>query len=115
MTCWEKPADEGDAARMLRRLSDRAHDVLTGIAIAEREQVCTDVAWRVWFLPLSERKSNGTSLAANGRTRLGRYAIQGLASRFIDRGSKGPTTTWSACLWQPSCGSYTLRERGLTG
>ena len=29
----EKPEDAADAARMLRRLSGRAHDVFTGVAL----------------------------------------------------------------------------------
>ena len=76
-----KPADAADAARMLRRLSGRAHDVLTGVAAG--------VAWRdaqphvertdVWMPRLSRgRHRAGTSPAASRMDKAGAYAIQGL-------------------------------------
>jgi len=81
-----KPVDERDSQRMLRRLSGRRHEVLTGISLrtstVERGRVVTtsvymtelsvdDVAWYVG--------------SGEGRDKAGAYAVQGLASRFIPR------------------------------
>ncbi|MGH9657716.1 MAG: Maf family protein, partial [Bryobacteraceae bacterium] len=44
-----KPADAADAARMLRLLSGRAHDVITGICLRGFEATVVDAAMtRVW-------------------------------------------------------------------
>lgn len=46
----EKPADEADAFRMLRQLSDNTHQVFTGVCLTTRERqvafsCCTDVTF----------------------------------------------------------------------
>jgi len=84
----EKPVDDDDAARMLERLSGRAHDVLTGIAIASAShaQTIVDViATRVWFVPLSEADVRWYVATGEPAGKAGAYAIQGLASRFVSR------------------------------
>jgi septum formation protein len=82
----EKPIDAADAARMLRRLSDRTHDVLTGIAIAVGGRVLADVATtRVWFGPVSDREIAWYVSSGEPMDKAGGYAIQGLASRFVTR------------------------------
>src|SRR5216683_4272221 len=49
-----KPADAADAARMLRLLSGRAHEVITGICLrSARAQVVDAATTRVWFAALS--------------------------------------------------------------
>ncbi len=51
-----KPADADDARRMLRLLSGRDHDVLTGlsfVSVPEREEATLVESTRVSFLPLS--------------------------------------------------------------
>jgi septum formation protein len=81
-----KPADDAEAAEMLRGLSGRVHEVLTGIALVaptgERRAVaCT----RVWMSPLSEAEIAWYVASGEPRDKAGGYAIQGLASRFIPR------------------------------
>jgi septum formation protein len=50
-----KPRDVADAIRMLRSLSGREHEVLTGIAIVSRRGPIVEVArTRVWSTPLNE-------------------------------------------------------------
>lgn len=52
-----KPGDEDDAARMLRALSGRSHEVITGIALADENVVHQQaVVTRVHFRPLTERE-----------------------------------------------------------
>ena len=46
-----KPADDADAARMLRLLSGRTHEVLTGVAVVERADGFDDAAGGTALLP----------------------------------------------------------------
>lgn len=81
-----KPTDEADAARMLRRLSGRWHEVLSGIALRHAAGSTTGVdRSRVHVLPLTEDEVEGYVGTGEPFGKAGAYAIQGLASRFIDR------------------------------
>ena len=81
-----KPADERDAARMLRQLSGRVHDVHTGVALASREAVQSAVdTTRVWFDFMTDEDISWYVATGEPMDRAGAYAIQGLASRFIPR------------------------------
>ena len=55
-----KPVDSGDAGRMLRRLSGRVHLVLTGVAVATRAGVVSDVV-TVSYTHLDVYKRQATS------------------------------------------------------
>jgi septum formation protein len=81
-----KPRDYNDARRMLRRLSGRDHEVLTGISLrtAGIELGCVETT-TVWFAPLSGQDVEWYVASGEGRDKAGGYAIQGLASRFIPR------------------------------
>ena len=47
-----KPRDAEDAARMLRTLAGRAHEVLTGVALASTSASTVELErTRVWFAP----------------------------------------------------------------
>lgn len=82
----EKPVDDADAARMLRLLSARAHSVITGIGIRHAAGLVVDtVETRVWFRPMSETEIRTYVSSGEPRDKAGAYAIQGLASKFIDR------------------------------
>lgn len=81
-----KPADDEEAAAMLRALSGRAHEVLTGVAVVtatgERSVVETT---RVWMSRLTEDEIAWYVASGEPRDKAGAYAIQGLASRFIPK------------------------------
>lgn len=81
-----KPVDEADAARMLRLLSGRMHEVLTGVALvtAERRAVAVERT-RVEFAPLSEGQIAAYIASGEPMGKAGAYAIQGRAARFIPR------------------------------
>ena len=81
-----KPADDEDAAGMLRRLSGRVHDVLTGVAVrhGEREAVAFE-STTVTFGPLSDADVAWYVASGEPRDKAGAYAVQGLASRFVIR------------------------------
>ncbi len=81
-----KPRDARDATRMLRLLSGREHEVLTGLALVSRRGTIVEVArTRVWLNPLSEEEIAGYVASGEPLDKAGAYAIQGLASRFVDR------------------------------
>jgi septum formation protein len=81
-----KPEDPADAARMLRLLSGRTHQVITGVAIvtAKGAQVAAEVT-TVRFLTLSENEITGYVATGEPMDKAGAYAIQGRAARWIPR------------------------------
>jgi septum formation protein len=81
-----KPQNEADAAAMLRRLSGRAHEVLTGVSVRQGAYEIGHVeTTAVVFRALSEEEIAWYVASREGRDKAGAYAIQGLASRFIPR------------------------------
>jgi septum formation protein len=82
----EKPANTTDAARMLRLLSGREHEVITGICLKRRSTTIVDAErTRVRFVPLTEGEIREYIASGEPLDKAGAYAIQGLASKFIDR------------------------------
>ncbi len=82
----EKPADADDAARMLRLLSGRTHQVITGICLAASgfERVEAEMT-QVSFSPLSEAEIAAYVSTGEPMDKAGAYAIQGIASRWAQR------------------------------
>lgn len=82
----EKPHDEADARRMLGMLSGREHSVLTGICLCHPDGRISDVAeTRVRFATLTDEEIAEYAASGEPQDKAGAYAIQGLASKFIDR------------------------------
>jgi len=80
----EKPLDEAGAAAMLAKLSGQTHQVMTAVALADRQQqlaclVTTDVTFRL----LS--KDDIATYIASGEPmdKAGAYGIQGLGGNFV--------------------------------
>jgi septum formation protein len=82
----EKPVDDADAARMLRLLSGRTHRVWTGVCVRRRDSM-EDAAevTLVRFVEMSEEDIAAYIASGEPRDKAGGYAIQGLASKYIDR------------------------------
>jgi septum formation protein len=81
-----KPVDAADARRMLHLLSGRRHEVLTGICIRRGADVLRDQAsTAVWFAPLSDGEIEEYVDSGEPMDKAGAYAIQGRASRFVER------------------------------
>lgn len=80
-----KPRDAEDAARMLRLLSGREHEVISGISLigADRQGVSHDVT-RVSFGPLTDQNISFYLQSGEPFDKAGAYAIQGLASMWIE-------------------------------
>lgn len=82
----EKPSNLSDAERMLRLLSGREHSVITGIYLCcDAGSVSDHAETRVRFLPLSDREIADYAASEEPADKAGAYAIQGFASKFIDR------------------------------
>jgi septum formation protein len=85
-TILGKPRDDLEAASMLRQLSGRPHEVLTGVSLRTRGRELGRVETTVVeFSPLTEADVTWYIASGEGRDKAGAYAIQGLASRFIPR------------------------------
>jgi septum formation protein len=81
-----KPADAADAKRMLRRLSGRTHEVLTGVAAATRVGVVSAVeTTEVVFADISEAELEKYCATHEPMDKAGAYGIQGYAARWIPR------------------------------
>jgi septum formation protein len=83
-----KPANDEDAARMLRSLSGRSHLVISGVCLmkdgeaAVQTEVETSV---VEFANLSPAEIAWYVSSGESMDKAGGYGIQGLASRFVTR------------------------------
>ncbi len=81
-----KPRDDDDAERMLRQLAGQSHVVLTGVSVRSYHDAVDAVdATEVVMASLSADQVDWYVRSGEGRDKAGAYAIQGLASRFIDR------------------------------
>lgn len=88
-----KPRDAADARRMLRALSGRAHEVYTGVAIAAGGRVAAAVELAtVWMAKLTPDEIEWYVASGESADKAGAYAVQGLASRFIERVDGAPST-----------------------
>jgi septum formation protein len=81
-----KPSDAADAARMLRVLSGREHQVITGICLVVNGQ--PSMASEATLVSVNEITDQDIAdYVASGEPmdKAGAYAIQGMASRWIPR------------------------------
>ncbi|HBX06314.1 Maf family protein [Leclercia adecarboxylata] len=80
----EKPHDDEQAFKMLSKLSGQTHQVMTAVALADRQQVLdclvvTDVTFRV----LTEEDIAGYIASGEPMDKAGAYGIQGLGGCFV--------------------------------
>ncbi|MCL2601400.1 MAG: Maf family protein [Treponema sp.] len=81
-----KPADRNDAARMLRALGGRTHEVVSAAALysgAANAIDCRSVSSAVTFAPLSPGEIEWYLDSGEWQGAAGAYKIQGLASCFV--------------------------------
>ena len=81
-----KPRDEADAYRMLRLLSGRKHQVMTGLTVlrGNRAVTCTEVT-DIHFRPLSDQEIYSYIRTKEPMDKAGAYGIQGGAALFAQR------------------------------
>lgn len=81
-----KPIDHADSAAMLRMLSGRSHQVLSGYAIIDRhsDQVTERcITTEVTFRTLTEREIEGYIASGEPGDKAGSYAIQGIGAFMV--------------------------------
>lgn len=83
-----KPRDEDDARRMLRALSGKWHDVLTGVALLRALDggagAVAHEKTRVQFSAVSDEEIDWYVATGEPLDKAGAYAVQGRAALFID-------------------------------
>lgn len=81
----EKPADADGARAMLRLLSSREHAVITGICLLHAGgRILDHSATQVRFAALTESEIADYVASGEPFDKAGGYAIQGLASKFVE-------------------------------
>lgn len=81
-----KPVDAADAARMLRMLSGRTHQVITGVCVVASGQCAVaSETTSVTMSEISEKEIVDYVATGEPMDKAGAYAIQGIASRWIPR------------------------------
>lgn len=95
-----KPKDRDDALAMLQALSGREHQVLTAVAVADRERCeVRVVSSNVVFRPVTLAEAQAYWASGEPQDKAGGYAIQGLAAIFVKR----VEGSYSAVVGLPLC------------
>ena len=81
-----KPRDSDDAISMLRRLSGRTHQVLTGVAgVCGPERRVAVASTQVSLVALDDATIAAYVSTGEPMDKAGGYGVQGIASRFVDQ------------------------------
>ncbi|WEJ73282.1 Maf family protein [Pseudomonas sp. PSE14] len=100
-----KPADRAEALGMLQALSGREHEVLTAVAVANRDRCeARVVSSRVTFRSVSMEEAERYWETGEPHDKAGGYAIQGLAAVFVSR----VEGSYSAVVGLPLCETAAL-------
>ena len=82
-----KPADSADAVRMLAALRGRVHEVVTGVALVESDQigeeVTTFVTTRVRMADYGDQDIRSYVETGEPMDKAGAYAVQGIGGRLV--------------------------------
>lgn len=81
-----KPKDENDAFRMLKMLSGKDHQVMTGLTVlrGDASLVCTEVT-DIHFRELTDKEILAYIRTGEPRDKAGAYGIQGGAALFVEK------------------------------
>lgn len=100
-----KPEDRDDALAMLQALSGREHEVLTAVAVADRDRCeARVVSSRVTFREVHAEEAERYWETGEPQDKAGGYAIQGLAAIFVSR----VEGSYSAVVGLPLCETAAL-------
>jgi septum formation protein len=79
-----KPEDRGDGERMLRELSGRTHEVLTAVALASAQGLCSRTSRsQVTFRKIGAAEARDYWDTGEPQDKAGGYAIQGGGAIFV--------------------------------
>ena len=81
-----KPTDEADACNMLKALSGRVHQVMTGMTVLQGEKTvsCTEVT-DVFFRTLTDEQIAAYVATGDPMDKAGSYGIQSGAAPFVEK------------------------------
>ena len=106
-----KPADDADAASMLRRLSGRTHQVISAVYVVSASRELQAVSRsEVTFTELTPAQIDAYVASGEPHGRAGAYAIQGLAEAFTTRLSGSYSGVMGLPLYETAT---LLREFGV--
>jgi len=98
-----KPEDEGDAERILKRLSGKWHAVMTGVALYDietRREVADFDKTLVKFARLTDKEVEWYVKTGEPMDKAGSYGIQGFGGLFVDEIAAITTMLWGCrFLW----------------
>jgi septum formation protein len=81
-----KPRDRDEAARMLRRLAGRSHEVVTGVAVRRGGTArATRVTTEVRFRPVSDAEIAWYVATGEPDGKAGAYGLQGAGAALVER------------------------------
>jgi septum formation protein len=81
-----KPASHEQARSMLRKLSGKTHQVLTGVCLLHEDTFLVECSTTdVTFCRLTEQEIENYLKTGEPFDKAGAYAIQGLGARFVER------------------------------
>ncbi len=81
-----KPKDEQDAFNMLKSLSGKAHNVLTGITVLQgNNHITKTVTTKVYFRNITDQEIWEYIDTFEPMDKAGAYGIQGRASKFVQK------------------------------
>ncbi len=83
-----QPKDKKDAKKILRKLSGKRHEVLTGIALASpirKTAMKFCVKSKVWMKKLNQKQINDYVASNEPMDKAGAYGIQGLGRKLIKK------------------------------
>ena len=82
----EKPRDKAHAAQMLRALAGSTHQVITAIAISDKNHTLSQlVITLVTFREMTDQEINAYIETGEPMDKAGAYGIQGKGGRFVQR------------------------------
>jgi septum formation protein len=88
-----KPGTPEEAAAMLRRLSGRTHEVVTGVAVKDGSGLRSGHSTaRVSFRSLQPAEVEGYVATGEPMDKAGGYGLQGQAAKFLSRVEGDPDT-----------------------
>lgn len=81
-----KPRDRADARRMLSLLAGRAHEVVSGVALALGGRIVSGrEVTRVVFAPMTKAEIEAYAASGEPDDKAGAYALQGIGGLFVTR------------------------------
>ena len=81
-----KPQNDEDAFQILKKLSGKYHEVLTGVSILFHDSQLSDIAkTKVYFKSISDEDLREYVSTSEPMDKAGAYGIQGYGSQFIDK------------------------------